>query len=412
MENRVEHGNSADDKASQPALVVGRVESDEDAAALLRILNRAFGMTPRDSERYEKLIGRANFRVVREGDTIVGGLAVIRMGQHFGGRTVSMAGIAAVGIAPWMRGRGAARTLMAAVLDELRSEGVAISTLYPATQTLYRSVGYEIAGSQYEITLPLNAIHVKDAALTVRPVQPNDESGIEAMYAAHAMHRAGSLSRNDVMWKRIRTPRGKVADGFVIMNGASPEGYVYFVQQRARNKPYSLRIFDLLATTPAATRRLLSFLAEHRSVGEEAIWLGSPCDSIVAALPENAWKIRLNMHWMVRILDVKAALETRGYAPSASGALQLEIEDDVLSANAGTWALHVQAGKASVTPSNTAGSGAALRLSARALAPLYTGFMSAHELATLGWLEARDDASLALANGLFAGPLPCMSDGF
>ena len=415
--NRVRQDNSAEADATQSALAVGRIESDADATSLMRILSSAFAMTPRDAERYEKLVGRPSFRVVRDGNTIVGGLAVIRMGQHFGGRNISMAGIAAVGIAPWMRGRGAARTLMAGVLRELRGEGIAISTLYPATQTLYRAVGYEIAGSQYEMTLPLNAIHIKDSALAVRPIEPGDERAVEELYASHAPQRAGSLARNDVMWKRIRTPRGKPADGFIITNGSTPEGYIYFTQQRGRNKPYSLRVYDMLGVTPAATRRLLSFLAEHRSVGEEVLWLGSPCDSIIAALPENAWKIRLNLHWMLRIVDVKAALEARGYAPTASGTLQFEIEDDVLEANAGTWTLEVKNGNATVNRADSAAATShrhtpALRVTTRALAPLYTGFMSAHELATLGWIKARNDESLALANGLFAGAMPCMSDGF
>ena len=389
-------------------LQYGRIESDADAAALLRILERAFGMKPRDSGRYQEVIGRENFRVVRDGATIAGGLAIIRMGQYFGGRRVSMAGIAAVGIAPWMRGRGAARTLMENTLRELRDDGFAISTLYPATQTLYRAVGYELAGSQYEITLPLDGIHVKEGDVTVRPIEARDEPAVEAMYESYAAQHAGHVARDKVMWTRVRFPRGKPTDGFLLEQHGQPVGYIYFLQKPARVKPYSLQVMDMVATTPAATRRLLAFLAEHRSVGQDAIWHGYPMSTILAALPEMTWKSKPRLHWMVRILDVKAALEQRGYPACANATLHFEIDDDLLPVNACRWMLQVQNGKASVTQ----GGDGTLKTSIRALASLYTGFMSACDLATLGWLRASDEQAIALASALFAGPAPWMGDGF
>lgn len=389
-------------------MTVAVLERDEDSAALRPILESAFGMKPRDSERYERIVERKNFRILRDGEQVVGGLAIIPMGQCFGGRGVPMAGIAAVGIAPWVRGRGAARTLMTNVLKSLRKDGFAISTLYPATQTLYRTVGYEVAGSQYEIAMPLDQINVREKSLIVRPITPEDEPTIEAMHAAHALEHAGNLQRNNFLWTRIRKPRGKTSAGFLCERDGAIEGYAYYAQRSARNKPYSLNVHDILATTPAAIRQLLAFLGDHRSVGEEAIWQGSPIDPVIAAMPENAWKIRLKMHWMVRMLDVKVALEKRGYASCASGELHLDIADDVLTENAGKWTLRVEQGKATVAP----GGNGSLRMSARALSPLYTGFMTARDLATLGWLEARDAQTLALAIDLFAGPAPWMSDGF
>lgn len=405
--NRV-NNHPRDNDAPAAPIEYGVIENDGDAAALMRILDRAFGMTPRDSERYEKTIGRQNFRVVREGGTIVGGLAIIRMGQYFGGQCVPMAGIAAVGIAPWMRGRGAARLLMESTLRELRGDGSAISTLYPATQTLYRAVGYELAGSQFEITLPLDAIHVREKAVTVRPIEPRDEPALEAMYEEYAAHRPGHLARNDVMWTRIRSPRGKTADGFLFEEAGRMAGYVYFRQKNARFKPYSLQISDMLATTPAATRGLLSFLAEHRSVGQDAIWHGYPIDPILASLPEMTWKSRPRLHWMVRVLDVKSALEARGYPASTNDTLHFDIEDDLLGENAGQWTLRIENGRGHVTQ----GGHGALKLTVRALAALYTGFMSAHDLAALGWLRTSDTNALSLAAGAFAGPPPWMGDGF
>jgi len=408
-----QHHNLMDGDAS---FRVTGISGDAESNALIRILGRAFDMGDRDGPRYLQNIGPGNFRAVRSGETIVGGLAIIHMGQHFGGRAVPMAGIAAVGIEPSMRGQGVARTLMISVLREMRRAGYAISSLYPATQTLYRAVGYEIAGSQYEVTLPLNLIHVREPAVSVRPVRESDFIKLDALHRHHAQFRAGTIQRNDVMWNRIRTPRGKTAEAFVLEQDGAPVGYVFYVQKRARNKPYSLHITDILAIGPVAARGALAFLAEHRSVGEEAIWFGAPMDPILASLPENVWKIRLRMHWMTRILNVKAALEARGYASCVNASLNLHITDEAIPENNGVWSMHVGQGSARVEHISAALPATLrpgdVRLSIRALAPLYTGFMSADDGISLGWLDAANGETIETMNSVFAGPSPFMSDGF
>jgi predicted acetyltransferase len=52
-----------------------------------------------------------------------------------------------------------------------------------------------------------------------------------------------------------------------------------------------------------------------------------------------------------------------------------------------------------------------LRLDIRGLAAMYTGFHSPADLRAAGFADA-DDASLASASALFAGPHPWMADHF
>ena len=58
-----------------------------------------------------------------DGDEVLAGLGIYRLGQYFGGRSVPMAGIAAVGVPPEHRGRGVAKQLMTLTLQGLRDEG-------------------------------------------------------------------------------------------------------------------------------------------------------------------------------------------------------------------------------------------------------------------------------------------------
>uniref|UniRef100_A0ACD5H2L2 GNAT family N-acetyltransferase n=1 Tax=Desertifilum tharense IPPAS B-1220 TaxID=1781255 RepID=A0ACD5H2L2_9CYAN len=87
------------------------------------MLGQCFNLSsPEYWDYYANNIGLENFRIVRQGETLQGGLALIKMGQWFGGQRVPMTGIAAVGIAPEYRGTGAAKTLMSEALRELQAQ--------------------------------------------------------------------------------------------------------------------------------------------------------------------------------------------------------------------------------------------------------------------------------------------------
>ena len=80
------------------------------------------------------------------------------MRQWWCGRAVPMAGVASVMVAPEDRGRGIARRLMTALLDEVAARGYPLSALYPATMPLYRSLGWELAGVRDTAVIPARSL--------------------------------------------------------------------------------------------------------------------------------------------------------------------------------------------------------------------------------------------------------------
>src|SRR5262245_58418930 len=116
---------------------VGPARDEKELAALLDVAAHTYNMSRDLADRYAASVGLGNFRICRLNDEVVGGLALIPCGQFFGGRSVPMNGVALVSTAPQHRGRGAASALLNETLRELRSEGWAISSLYPATVPLY-----------------------------------------------------------------------------------------------------------------------------------------------------------------------------------------------------------------------------------------------------------------------------------
>src|SRR5687767_2717414 len=118
---------------------VGRPADEAEIAAYFGISSVSFLGTP-DPVRIADHAAKAvhdNFRLVRRGRTVVGGLHIIRMGQWFGGASVPMAGIAGVAVDPQHRAGGAGSELIRSTLQDLHADGFALSVLYPATQPVY-----------------------------------------------------------------------------------------------------------------------------------------------------------------------------------------------------------------------------------------------------------------------------------
>lgn len=398
---------------------VGPARGKKEIAALLDILAPTFNFARGQGERYSQIVGEKNYRIVRSGKEIAGGCALLPMGQFFGGRSVPMMGVAAVGIAPEHRGQRTATMLMQAVLKEMRAKRWPLSGLYPATLSLYRRAGYEQAGVRYEIRIPAKTMifpsHWRTNDLQVQRITPKNHAAIEELYRVRAASTAGNLDRSPFIWHRVRSPRGQTAQGFMAVNPATrkPEGYTYYVQKECVEAPYSLHATDLVATTPAAGQRLLSLLADHRSMTHEIIFHGTPDDPIIKLLPERNYSAKLLDHWMLRIVDVKAALIARGYASCVKAQVHFEVTDGLLKQNSGRYVLTVEDGAARVEK----GGRGDIQIDIRGLAALYSGHASPNELLAIGLIAPmsrtrKSNEQMELAAAVFAGPAPWMGDMF
>ncbi|HEY9599261.1 MAG TPA: sterol carrier protein domain-containing protein, partial [Cyanophyceae cyanobacterium] len=190
----------------------------------------------------------------------------------------------------------------------------------------------------------------------------------------------------------------------LIGSESHPEGYVIFKQ---RSEDGNIEIRDWVVLTVAAARRLLTFLADHRSLVNKVLWYGSPLNPLLLLLPEQSDRIKQLARWMLRIIDVPKALEQRGYPVELEAELHLNVRDNLLLENNGRFILTASGGRGEVTPGGTG----ELQLDVRGLAPLYTGLFTPHQLALTGQLEA-NNAALSVATQLFAGSEPWMSDRF
>lgn len=378
----------------------------QDFKHLSRLLLQAF-LAPLTAEsNYIKAMGLDNFRVLRRGNQLIGGLVLIEMGQWFESRKVPITGIASVAVAPECRGGGSAFTLMRHTLEELHNQGVAISVLYPAVQGLYRKLGYEQAGYYCGWELETRAIPLQKPMLSIEPIEPQMD-GLRSLQQRHAQHHNGHLDRATGIWKLLlESPMMQALFAYRFGSAEQPEGYILFKQERTREAA-TLSVQDWALLTPAAVQTWWAFLAHHGVQIDRVKWQGAPIEPLTFLLNDWSLKSAFQRRWMLRIIDVPTALVARGYPPHCETALHLHIEDELLSANTGNFVLSVAQGRGHVQP----GGRGDVCVNIQHLAPLYTGLFSAQQLRLLGKLEGADEG-VSIANQLFGGSVPWMPDFF
>jgi predicted acetyltransferase len=379
---------------------------------LARIYSWSFSFPEEGAREALTKLGRETTRVLREDGRLTAGFNALPMAQWFGGASVSMAGVHAVGVSPEHRGKGVATRLMQAAVREFRDSEYALSALYPAKLVLYRRVGYELAGGRYFVTLKTPDLQLADrkgvGELALRPIAEADDEAVRETYRRFARRESGFLDRGEFSWRRVREPRNQKARGFLVEGDEGVEGYVYLSEKRGEGVlGYDIEVSDIIALTPRACRRLLVFFGDHRSLGFSIRWPGHPADVLLQQLAEPRYRVELFCPWTLRIIDVPRALAARGYPQGVTAELHFAVADDTLPENEGRFVLSVAEGRGEVR----VGGNGSLGVDVRGLAALYSGYRSPFAARSAGLLDGPED-DLRTAGAVFAGPAPWMPDMF
>lgn len=364
--------------------------------ALQAVLAQSFNVPAEAWDLHRARLGDENVYVIEQDGQILGGCVLFAMGQYWKGRSVPLGGIGGVGVAPHVRGKGVARALMVGLFSALQERKIPVAGLFPATQRVYRSVGYEQSGERWCYQAPLAALSSVRQEVEMTPVDPMDLA-IRARYRpAH-----GNLDRNDAVWTRL----GRIWQGQRYAWLIGGDGYVILHHRSGEGHSWDLEVVDLCVPSAPSARSLLALLASHRSMATQVRWWGAATDPLLAHFPEPVWSVLVAQRWMLRIVDVVGALSGRGWPPGAFGELHLSIRDSLLPGNEGNFVLHV--GKEGAVVER--GGEGRLQLDISALGPLYSGYFSASILQELGKIEG-DRPSLELADQLFTAPVPWMRE--
>ncbi len=363
---------------------------DLDAAFDLR--TRAFG-APDDRFRdrwYDlqpRLLASRRLLVVQLDGRLVAYARLLPMRQWWGGRTLPMAGIAGVVVAPEQRGRGVGSLLMRAVLARAVEVGDAVSVLYPATLPVYRRLGWEVAGAQHRVSVDtalLRRLGGRDVA--VRPATADHAEAIvgigRAVHARTAV--SGPLDHaGDDVTEALSDP-----DVFTYL---ADDGYVMYGWHDD-----DLLVHELTAGSEQTARALWSVVGSGSSVARTVHAYVAPRDPLHLLLGEGVRVGVEQVRWMLRVLDIRAAVAGRGFPSVVSGRAGLVVDDPLVPRNAGSWSLRVGGASGEAVPTDDDGG---LRVGANGLALLFSG-LSTTTLRTAGLATGgrpEDDAVLDAA---------------
>jgi predicted acetyltransferase len=372
------------------------------------MLCRAFGWDPGGFERFAAGGPLERVLVAFEGDAPVACSRIREFGQFFGGRRVPMGGFSPVGVATEFRGQGLGSRITAAQFPLMRERGEVLSGLYPATNALYRRVGFEIAGVWAEHrtrTRELQNLPLGRGTAT-RRASDDDRGAIERCYRRVAPTIPGFLDRNQNWWDRIFSGESQQIYVVDAVDG-DIAGYVrYTLRWPERASVARIEIAELVADEPEVTHALWRLVGSSSSIAPECSIVGPPEHPLLLSMSEQdlissgAWR------WMARIIDAPGAIASRGYVPGTKLAVALRLDDPQCEWNAGRWRVVVEDGEGYLER----GGDGDVQLGIGAFSALYTGYASPWQLLAAGLLRADGSDSLAALGAAFAGPSPWMPD--
>lgn len=352
--------------------------------------------------------GLADHRVVLDGDRFLGGAYLHHMAQHLGGQRIRCLGIGGVAVDPEVRGRGAAGALMRAILRGARAEGYPLSALYPATQPMYRKLGYEQAGRYTRVRVPLSSIDARPGPCRIEEVAAVDRmETLKALYFSAARRSHGHFERSTDIWSRIVEPLGPHPRVFLLYEQEAPAGYLVLSERRTEGFEMELDVRDMVVTSRASLKTALGFFVGHGSLARAVVLPAPALDAVPLGLVEQRWQVTEDWRFLLRVVDVKSALEALTYPQQLEETLHLDVTDDVLPENAGRWQLRLSGGAAEVVP----GGQGTIRLDVRALAPLIGHLAHPADVAMADLLKAPSPA-LEKLGAAFSGPPASSRDFF
>ncbi|HMJ78845.1 MAG TPA: GNAT family N-acetyltransferase [Iamia sp.] len=339
------------------------------------------------------------------GSRLVGTTGFHRFEQWFGGRAVPCGGVAAVTVAPDQRGSGLARRMLAEAATAMRSAGQPISALYPTTSSLYRSVGYEIAGWWGQRAIAVADLPRPSGELAWEPVEPSDPA-IAEVAAASVAGRDGWIMpppRWWNSWAHRRTQKGSTTWTWLARRAGEPVAFVsYGHVEGAERALFDIDVNVILGVDGPALAEALAFLGANGTTGDR-VKTTLP-GALLARHVRQASRIptQQDWPWMLQILDVPGAVAARGWPAGLSLEVDLHVTPPTHAPDdptGGDWVLRVADGLGSCEP----GGAGAVEVAVTDLAALYSGHLDPAQLETEGRLVGAEAAQVSGLRAAFAG---------
>ena len=403
----------------------------QDLPAAAQLITHSFPGAQRPASWHEAQLrdpiyggGAETLFLGESGGRLVAALQLHPLRQWIGGEVFKVAGVGTVTISPTHRRRGLAAELMTHALRAAYARGDAGSALYPFRTSFYARLGYGVAGSVLQYQVPPQAL--PDAPERAR-VELLDTDGLRShaleLYNRWAAAQTGQLVRTDRLWTQISTAPDHALVGYRDSQGLL-QGYalVHYRADLPRDKRY-LDVLEVIWLSNDARRALYGWLASLGDQWEHLLlralpshdlmeWIAEPRLPFDAAPPWRLWAPAATMMLglMFRLVNMEAAWSRRQVNVTEPVAIQLEVTDEQIPENHGSWVLELAHGRARVRRGATAPH--TMRTSISTLSRLFIGAISATRAYEAGSLTCDRGEVLRALDRALALPEPWTFDRF
>jgi len=387
-----------------------RIPAEGDREQIARVLSTSLHFPLEAALTRSKTFQLDDIRCAYLDDRVVATAAEFPFTQWFGGSGLASSGVWGVATEPERRGEGLASACLGVLMDDAKRRGTPVTALFPAVIEPYRRLGYELAGTYDEFRVALDALPAVDThdlpAVELAEVE-RDQDAIMACYARWLARRNGTIEPDATFWRTrlLERPWDEWHRAVVARDDGTITGFAIFA--RANDSSgylsfgFGLKCSMFVAEDDRALRALIAYASGYRGLGRWLGWSGPPNDPMTLLVGVQAVTPHDRYRWMLRILDVRAALEDRGYPPIDAEAT-FAIQDPRYAENAGVWRVQLSTGEPKV---EQAPSHDRRPLSIGAFSSMFSGYLRPDDAVHLGYLDRADPAVDGLTS-MFSGPDP------
>ena len=396
------------------ALELRTCDPDE-FASFLTATEAAFGDEAKeeDIKRLSPLLEPERVLATFDDETIVGTNAAFAFDVTIPGGRVPAAGVTMVGVLPSHRRRGVLTAMIKRQLEDALGWNEPVAILWASEGAIYQRFGYGLATHQATMSIERDraAFRTAVSGRSKTRIVPHEEAVkvLPAVYDRVRLETPGMFTRSTLWWENhtlndLEHDRGGAGPLFrtVLEMDGAPEGYVLYRINSSWGDDGihkgTLEIVEAVATTPAATRDLWSYIFGVDLVDRVQAWFLQRDHPLKWMLSEPR-RLRMTVRdalWL-RVVDVIGALEARTYADADR--LVFRLDDALCGWNQGAWLLDTTGDNAEVSPTDE---DAELRLTAEELGAVYLGGATFGELARAGRIAELEQDTVTRADRIFA----------
>jgi len=386
-----------------------------DRSAARRLGQEAFGMPDADRPDPEPPAGApwpspgAHALGTFCGDELAARAVALDLRTWAGGRELATCGVAGVTVAAEHRGQGLTHPLLVELLRAAADRGDVLATLFATAPGIYRRLGFELVSTVDEVVVPATA------AAAVRPGEPvrlrragaADLPALRDCYTAWARQRYGPLTRTGALADSDDALL-EGSDAVTLATGADGELLGYACWDRGVLSARTLTITELVAHTPDAYRALWR-MAGALAMKVDRVVLHAPAGDVARHfLPSKHWQVASQEPYLLRVLDLPAALAARG--GRGTGQVSFTVIGDPLGLVEGSYRVTADGGALGCEQVSPTEGGPVLTVGGLSL--LFAGASSCADLRVAGHLHGGDTGTDRTLEDLLLTPPWQLRDTF